>query len=332
MAYSTNDPSPPVAFLMGPTGSGKTDLAVELVERLPLEIINVDSALVYDGLDIGAARPAPEVLEKAPHRLMGFRDPAKPYSAAEFRRDALREIADIQAGGRVPLLVGGTMLYFSTLVRGLAPLPEADPKVRARLDAEARELGWPALHRRLAEVDPETAARLGPRDRQRLQRALEVHELTGIPLSRHHRVHRKDAKLLDNSGESPPDFPFTLVSMALAPASRAVLHERIALRFRKMLEQGLVEEVEGLLRRGDLDPELPALRAVGYRQVRQHLEGQYDRREMEERAIAATRQLAKRQLTWLRKWPQLHWIDSDAPDRLEQAQGLLESAVEWVFS
>lgn len=317
---------------MGPTASGKTDLAVALAERLPLEIINVDSALVYRGLDIGAARPDAETLRRAPHRLMGFRDPAEPYSAAEFREDALREIAAIHEAGRVPLLVGGTMLYFRVLRDGIAPLPAADPRVRARIDAEARERGWPALHQRLAEVDPETAARLRPHDRQRLQRALEVHELTGIPLSEHHRRQRENRKLSDNAGGVPAPFPYTLVSMALAPARRAVLHERIALRFRQMLEQGLVEEVERLYRDQGLDPDLPALRAVGYRQVCEYLDGACDRREMEERAIAATRQLAKRQLTWLRRWPELHWLDSEDPERVTRAVALLESVFQQVFS
>ena len=319
----TSDVRPPVIFLMGPTASGKTGLAVELVQRLPLEIINVDSALVYKGLDIGAAKPDADTLKKAPHRLLAFRDPAQPYSAAQFREDALREIADIHRAGKVPLLVGGTMLYFRTLLEGMTPLPAADPALRARLDAEAAELGWPAMHARLAEVDPETAARLKANDRQRLQRALEVYQLTGVPLSEHHRNDKRD-RLSDSGPDSSAGFAYTVKALALAPAERSVLHERIAVRFREMLEQGLLEEVSRLRGRGDLHADLPAMRAVGYRQVWNYLAGQYDREEMLHKAVVATRQLAKRQLTWLRSWPDLHWLESDDPALLDKALALLE--------
>lgn len=316
---------------MGPTCSGKTGAAVELVQRLPLEIINVDSALVYKGLEIGAARPEPEVLAKAPHRLLGFLDPAEPYSAARFRDDALREIADIHASGRIPLLVGGTMLYFKALQQGLADLPAASPEVREAIDAIAREHGWPEVHRLLAEVDPETAARLKPNDGQRLQRALEVYRLTGEPLSALHR--RQKAVALSDTEESPSSaFPYTATCLALAPASRALLHERIAIRFRAMLEAGLVEEVQRLKSRGDLHRELPAIKAVGYRQVWDYLDGRYSYDEMVERGIIATRQLAKRQFTWLRGWPDLEWFDADSPELIERLESRLAPLLDSVFS
>ncbi|MCK5875148.1 MAG: tRNA (adenosine(37)-N6)-dimethylallyltransferase MiaA [Alcanivoracaceae bacterium] len=321
----------PVVFLMGPTCSGKTGAAVELVQRLPLEIINVDSALVYQGLEIGAARPEPEVLAKAPHRLLGFLDPAEPYSAARFREDALREIADIHAAGRVPLLVGGTMLYFKALQQGLADLPAADPQVRAGIDAIAREHGWPEVHRLLAEVDPETAARLKPNDGQRLQRALEVYRISGEPLSALHR-RQQSVALSDTESGGLPAFPYTANCFALAPASRALLHERIAIRFHAMLEQGLVAEVEKLRQRADLHRELPAIKAVGYRQVWDYLDGRCGYEEMVERGIIATRQLAKRQFTWLRGWPDLEWFDSDAPDLIERLESRLAPLLDSVFS
>ncbi|AJD49563.1 tRNA delta(2)-isopentenylpyrophosphate transferase [Isoalcanivorax pacificus W11-5] len=319
-------PQPPVIFLMGPTCSGKTALAVALVQRLPLEIINVDSALVYRGLDIGAAKPEQEVLAKAPHRLLGFRDPAEPYSAAEFRADALREIADIHAAGRVPLLVGGTMLYFRALRDGLADMPPADEAVRARLTEDAERLGWPALHARLAQVDPEAAARLKPNDRQRLQRALEVYELTGVPLSVHHARQAPGGAAGENA------FPYTVMQLAIAPPDRALLHARIEARLHDMLAQGLVEEVRALRAEPGLHAGLPAMRSVGYRQVWEYLDGDYDYDEMVRRAVVATRQLAKRQFTWLRGWPALHWLDSDAPDLTDRALSLLESLPESVFS
>jgi tRNA dimethylallyltransferase len=321
----------PVVFLMGPTCSGKTGAAVELVQRLPVEIINVDSALVYQGLDIGAARPEPEVLAKAPHRLLGFLDPAEPYSAARFREDALREIADIHAAGRLPLLVGGTMLYFKALQQGLADLPAADPQVRADIDAIAREQGWPEVHRLLAEVDPETAARLKPNDGQRLQRALEVYRISGEPLSALHR-RQQSVALSDTEDGGLPAFPYTANCFALAPPSRALLHERIATRFRAMLEQGLVAEVERLRQRADLHRELPAIKAVGYRQVWDYLDGRYGYEEMVERGIIATRQLAKRQFTWLRGWPDLQWFDSDAPDLIKRLESRLAPLLDSVFS
>ncbi len=316
-----------VVFLMGPTCSGKTGLAVELAQRLPVSLVNVDSALVYRGLDIGAARPDADTLARAPHRLMAFRDPAEPYSAAEFRTDALAEIADIHQQGRVPLLVGGTMLYFRALQQGLADLPAADPALRTRLLAEAEEHGWPALHARLAALDPDTAARLQPTDGQRIQRALEVFELSGVPLSEHHR-RQADVELSDTGGGAHSAFPYTVISLAIAPATRELLHQRIAERFRTMLDDGFVEEVRGLRARGDLHRDLPAIKAVGYRQVWDFLDGRYSHDEMVERGIIATRQLAKRQFTWLRGWPGLHWLDSDDADLVEQAMGQLAPLIE----
>ena len=316
---------------MGPTCSGKTGAAIALVQRLPFEIINVDSALVYQGLEIGAARPSPEELSQAPHRLLGFLDPTEPYSAARFREDALAEIADIHTAGKIPLLVGGTMLYFKALQQGLANMPAADSILRAEMEAVAAEKGWPELHRQLAEVDPEAAERLKPNDGQRIQRALEVFRLTGQSLSDLHRQQRSVA-LSDSAGSSNTAFPYNTKSFALAPASRALLHERIAVRFRAMLDAGLVEEVEKLRARGDLRRELPAIKAVGYRQVWDYLDGQYGYAEMVERGVIATRQLAKRQFTWLRGWPELEWFDSDAPDLIEQLERSLAPLVDSVFS
>lgn len=291
------DLRPPVLFLMGPTASGKTALAVELVRRLPFEIISVDSAQVYREMDIGTAKPDAKTRRHAPHRLVDILDPAETYSAGQFRADALREIAAIQAAGRVPLLVGGTMLYFRALEQGLAELPAADPMVRARLAAEWAEQGGAALHARLARLDPAAAARIHPHDAQRIQRALEVYELAGRPLTElcaHPRT-----ELL----------PFRIVRLIVAPADRAVLHARIESRFRMMLEQGFVAEVERLRARGDLNPELPSMRAVGYRQAWAYLDGALDYPAMVECGIAATRQFAKRQLTWLRTESRAAWLD-----------------------
>lgn len=320
----------PVVFLMGPTCSGKTALAVELVQRLPVDIINCDSALVYDGLEIGAAKPEPDVLALAPHRLLGFRALTDPYSAAAFREDALREIEAIHANGRIPLLVGGTMLYFKALAEGLADLPAADPLVRARLAVQAEKEGWPAMHARLAAVDTITAARLKPMDSQRIQRALEVFEVSGIALSEHHR--RQSVSLSNSDAGHSSAFPYTLLTLAVAPQSRAVLHERIAVRFVQMLNAGLIAEVEQLRARGDISSELPAMKSVGYRQVWEYLDGQYDYETMVDRAVIATRQLAKRQFTWLRGWPALTWLNSDAEDFVEQAVACLAPLQESVFS
>ncbi len=322
---------PPVIFLMGPTCSGKTALAVALAREHPVSVINVDSALFYRGLDIGAARPSQEVLAEVPHGLLGIRDPANPYSVAEFRHDALHEIAAIHQKNRLPVLVGGTMLYFRALLQGLSALPPADASLRARLEREAADLGWEALHQRLKQHDPEAAARINPRDRQRLQRALEVYELTGIPMSHHHRGDGAQGELLDRAAPSFSGFPYTVTSLAVAPARRELLHQRIEQRFLGMLEAGLIEEVVALRARGDLHLGLPAMKAVGYRQAWQYLDGCYGKDEMVYRAIVATRQLAKRQFTWLRRWPGVHWLDTDSPDLIRQASGYIEPAIRRVL-
>jgi tRNA dimethylallyltransferase len=283
-----NDTLPPAIFLLGPTASGKTGAAVELVRRLPLEIISVDSALVYRGMDIGTAKPGPEVLQAAPHRMIDIRDPAEAYSAAEFRTDALAAMAEISAAGRIPLLVGGTFLYFRALEQGLTDMPASDPEIRARLEAEIRRDGLESLHARLARVDPVAAARIHATDPQRILRALEVYEQTGEPMSSLHARGRTAG------------LPYRLLKLALLPDDRAALHARIAERFHAMLVAGLIEEVRGLYLRGDLTAELPAMRAVGYRQVWAHLSGEISLEELPERAIVATRQYARRQLTWLR--------------------------------
>jgi len=282
------DHRPLAIFLMGPTASGKTALACELADRFPVELVSVDSALVYRGLDIGAAKPDAATLARHPHALIDIRDPVQPYSAAEFRDGALAAMRAITARGRVPLLVGGTGLYFRALQRGLSELPEADPALRARLTDEAACIGWPAMHARLARLDPAAAARIGPKDAQRLQRALEVIALSGRPLSELQRGGRGEA------------FPWRVLKLALLPADRAPLHARIAERFDAMLAAGFLDELRTLRARGDLHADLPAIRAVGYRQGWEHLDGQSDAAGFRERAIFATRQLAKRQITWLR--------------------------------
>ena len=316
MATDINNPAelPPAICLMGPTASGKTDLAIRLSEVLPCELISVDSALVYKGMDIGTAKPTAEELTRAPHRLIDIKDPSEPYSAAMFREDALREMAEITARGKIPLLVGGTMMYYKILRDGIAELPSADPEVRERILQDAGQYGWPELHQRLQQVDPETAERLKPRDAQRIQRALEVYETTKKPLSVWHK--EQDEERL----------PYRLINLAIAPQERSVLHERIKIRFEQMIQSGFVEEVRGLYARGDLDPSLPAIRAVGYRQVWSHLEGEMSFDKMVERGVIATRQLAKRQLTWLRGWPNVDWLDSLSPNLLDDALKVLKSA------
>ncbi len=281
--------TPPVILLMGPSAGGKDGLAVELAKEYPCDIVSVDSALVYRGMDIGTAKPDAATLACAPHRLIDILDPAQPYSAARFREDALREIADIRGRGRMPLLVGGTMLYFRVLTDGLAKLPAADAELRQALTLEGAREGWPALHRRLADTDPDTAARLHPNDAQRIQRALEVGILAGRPL----------ADLLRDATTPPLTGP--VLSIALSPTDRRWLHGRIEARFRSMLAKGFIDEVAALRSRGDLTTEHPSMRAVGYRQVWSYLEGLYDHETLLERGIASTRQFAKRQITWLRR-------------------------------
>lgn len=314
---------PPAIFLMGPTAAGKTDLALELADALPCELVSVDSALIYRGMDIGTAKPDRATLARYPHRLIDIRDPAESYSAAEFRADALAAMAEITARGRIPLLVGGTMLYFKTLLEGLADMPSADPQVRAELEARAVAEGWEALHRELAAVDPESAARIHPNDPQRLIRALEVYRLSGESMTAH-----RQRQAAQNSGADAPGMahlPYTVAQFAIAPTQRQVLHARIAQRFHLMLEQGFVEEVEALRLRGDLHAGLPSIRAVGYRQVWDYLEGRLGREDMAQRGIIATRQLAKRQFTWLRGWTALQWLDSQANDNLSRTLKYLKA-------
>jgi tRNA dimethylallyltransferase len=286
-------------FLMGPTASGKTNLAIHLAQHYPVDIISVDSSMVYCGMDIGTAKPTAAELALAPHRLIDIRDPNQPYSAADFREDALREMAEISARGRIPLLVGGTMLYFKVLKEGLADLPQANATIRAQILAQAQAEGWAAIHQQLAQVDAVTAARLKTTDSQRLQRALEVYYVTGVPLSVWHAQQQKQS------------IPYDIQQVALLPKARDVLHQRIEQRFDLMLEQGLIAEVTALKQRGDLHLDLPSMRSVGYRQVWEYLDGLYDYDEMRFRAIVATRQLAKRQHTWLRSLnDDVHQLDT----------------------
>lgn len=305
--------SAPAILLMGPTASGKTDLAIELARALGGEIVSVDSALVYRGLDIGTAKPSPALRAEIPHHLVDILDPAEPYSAGRFRRDALAAMAQARGRGRIPILVGGTMLYFRALLRGLAELPGADPAVRATLDAQAVQRGWPALHAELARVDPAAAARIRPGDSQRIQRALEVWRLTGKPLSE-----------LQAAGAAQPE-GWQFLKLALAPPTRAALHVAIGARFEAMLAAGLLGEVEALYARGDLHAGLPAIRAVGYRQLWAHLAGDCELDRAIADAVTATRRLAKRQMTWLRAEPGLHWLES-AADGLPAATGWLAGA------
>ena len=289
---------PHAIFLMGPTASGKTDLAIQLRQYLPLEIISVDSALIYKGMDIGTAKPSAQELALAPHRLIDIKDPSESYSAAEFRHDALREMQEISAQGKIPLLVGGTMLYFKALLEGLSPLPSADEKVRSEIEAKAAQFGWAALHQELAKIDPVSAQRINPNDSQRINRALEVFYLSGQTLTA-------------LSAQKSEALPYHIDQFAIAPQDRSVLHQRIEWRFHKMIEQGFQQEVEKLYSRGDLHPDLPSIRCVGYRQMWEYLRGDYDHEEMVFRGICATRQLAKRQITWLRGWKSpLQWLDS----------------------
>ncbi|MET3457374.1 tRNA (adenosine(37)-N6)-dimethylallyltransferase MiaA [Pseudomonas kilonensis] len=310
-------PLPPAIFLMGPTAAGKTDLAIELTKVLPCELISVDSALVYRGMDIGTAKPSKELLAEYPHRLIDILDPAEAYSAADFRRDALQAMAEITARGKIPLLVGGTMLYYKALVDGLADMPAADPEVRAQIEEEAARLGWQVLHEQLAVIDPESAARIHPNDPQRLSRALEVYRVSGQSMTALRQ--RQSAQSTEAAASGLQQLPYTVANLAIAPANRQVLHRRIEQRFTLMLEQGFIDEVVALRERSDLHAGLPSIRAVGYRQVWDYLDGKLTSAEMQERGIIATRQLAKRQFTWLRSWTDLHWLDSLDCDNLPRA-------------
>jgi len=296
-----------VFALLGPTASGKSALAVQLAEKLPIEIVSMDSALVYRGMDIGTAKPGAALRAQVPHHLIDIIDPDQSYSAGRWREDVISKVEEILTRKNVPLVVGGTMLYYRALTAGLDELPQADARVRGALDAEAARRGWPALHAELEKVDPKTAQRIAPNDSQRIQRALEVWRITGKPLSELQGVARKD-------------LPFELKGVALVP-ERAVLHERIGQRFDAMLRLGLIDEVKALKKKYRLSASLPSMRAVGYRQVWEYLEGKTDKETMRERAVAATRQLAKRQMTWLRSFPDLVRVDSGeaALDRLLQS-------------
>ena len=292
---------PLAIFLMGPTASGKTDLAIQLRQHLPVEVISVDSALIYRGMDIGTAKPSKAELALAPHRLIDICDPAESYSAANFRTDSLREMQEISAQGKIPLLVGGTMLYYKALLEGLSPLPSADDKVRSEIEAKAALIGWGGLHQELIKIDPISAQRINPNDSQRINRALEVFYLTGKTLT----------ELTVQKGEA---LPYDILQFAIAPEQREVLHLRIEQRFHKMIELGFQQEVEKLYRRPDLNENLPSIRCVGYRQMWEYLRGDYDHDEMVFRGICATRQLAKRQITWLRGWTSpIQWLDSLQP-------------------
>ena len=299
---------------MGPTATGKTDLAIDLCKQLPCDIISVDSALVYKGMDIGTAKPDAETLADFPHRLIDIRDPSEPYSAAEFRADALSEMAQISAAGRIPLLVGGTMLYFKALRDGLAILPESDPTIREQISQLADDKGWDEVHQQLAQVDPVSAQRIHPNDPQRLQRALEIYRISGETLTELQAKQVRENVL-----------PYDLTTLAIIPENRATLHQRIEVRFRQMLEQGFIGEVQELFERPELNLNLPSIRAVGYRQVWQHLEGTYNREQMVEKGVIATRQMAKRQLTWLRNNWQFERISMEDPEKLRETLKICSS-------
>lgn len=288
---------PPAIFLLGPTASGKSDLAMKLTSHLPVELVSVDSALVYRDMNIGTAKPDAEILRQYPHHLVDIRNPDEVYSAADFRSEVLTLMSAISERGNIPLLVGGTMLYFKVLIEGIASMPAADSAIREKIVREAETGGWQKVHQRLAEVDPESAARIHPNDPQRLQRALEIWELTGESMT---QLHKKQQNLVS--------LPFSVCQLAIIPSDRADLHRIIAARFEQMIKDGFIEEVEHLREKYDLNAELPSIKSVGYRQVWQYLEGEVDRKAMQERAIIATRQLAKRQFTWLRGWSKLKEI------------------------
>lgn len=290
-----------IIFILGPTASGKTDLAIELSRIIPSELISVDSALVYKGMDIGSAKPDPETLKVYPHRLVDIRDPTDAYSAADFVADAQAAIDEIIDAGKIPILVGGTTLYFKALIEGLEGLPPANNAIRTQIEARAEEEGWPALHKALAEVDPQTAERLHPNHNQRIQRALEVYQLTGKTLTEIH----------DSQGISEFIDKYDLRQLAIMPNDRKILHERIEIRLERMFESGFFEEVKAMYERGDLHTELPSVRAVGYRQLWSFFDDEYDLEEAKFRALVATRNLAKRQLTWLRSWPDLSVLYTD---------------------
>ncbi|MAD15565.1 MAG: tRNA (adenosine(37)-N6)-dimethylallyltransferase MiaA [Alteromonadaceae bacterium] len=307
--HTDNQQLPPAILLMGPTASGKTALAIELCQALPCEIISVDSALIYKEMDIGTAKPTAEELAQAPHRLIDILDPVQSYSVAEFRRDALAAMQDITERGRIPLLVGGTMMYYKALTDGLSTLPQADPLVRAEIEEQAEKNGWQALHQELQGIDPVSAQRIHPNDPQRLSRALEIYRISGKSMT-------------ELSLNKQPSAPYQFSQFAIAPSDRHILHDRIAQRFDIMLNSGFEAEVARLKSRADLHLDLPSMRCVGYRQMWQFLEGENNYQEMREKGLAATRQLAKRQLTWLRSWQNLHWLDTFSKDNLTNVMKL----------
>ncbi|HVS27882.1 MAG TPA: tRNA (adenosine(37)-N6)-dimethylallyltransferase MiaA [Burkholderiales bacterium] len=307
---------PPAILLIGPTASGKTTVALELMKKFPCEIISVDSAQIYRGMDIGTAKPDAGTLGRVPHHLIDILEPTERYSAAQFREDALKLMREICARGRIPLLVGGTMLYFKALREGLSELPPADPAMRAVIDAMADASGWPALHQKLSRLDPITAARLEPTDAQRIQRALEICYITGKPMSR----------VLGQSEIAA--LPYRVTAIGFTPGDRAVLHQRIGERFGRMLANGLIGEVESLRSRYDLNRWLPSMRCVGYRQVWQYLDGEFDQQQMREKGVAATRQLAKRQLTWLRSMAEVKTFDCLTANLPQKVETYLETILE----
>jgi len=304
---------PKAIFLMGPTAAGKTALAMDLYDKLPCELISVDSALIYKDMNVGTAKPTAAELRKYPHHLVNIIDPSESYSAAQFREDVLPLMQDIVARGKIPVLVGGTMMYFNALTKGMAKLPQADEGIRAEITQTAERDGWPAVHKLLQEVDPESAARLAPNDSQRLQRALEVHRISGKTLTMHWQE-QKQQKL-----------PFDVLNLAIMPKERKTLHQRIEQRFSLMLEQGFIAEVQALYDRGDLNLEMPSMRCVGYRQAWMYINGEIDHKTMIEKGVVATRQLAKRQITWLRSWQDLHWFDLESTDLTARVLKLLDS-------
>ncbi len=324
MTTNFDSNKPPVFFVMGPTASGKTDLAMELCKNIPADIISVDSTLVYRQMNIGTAKPTADELEQFPHRLVDICDPSEPYSAANFCADAEREIDDIVNKGRIPILVGGTMMYFKALLDGLADMPESDPAVRKAIAAEAEVHGWPVLHEQLKKIDPDYAGQLHPNHSQRISRALEVYRISGTTMTefRARQASNKDSdvQLFANR--------FHVIPLALLPDDRVILHQRIEQRFLAMLEQGFIDEVRALYGRGDLHLDLPSMRAVGYRQVWQYLDEQYDYQTMIDKSLAATRQLAKRQLTWLRDWPDLQSFPVDQGMK----QSTLQKKVELILN
>ena len=295
-----------VIFLMGPTAAGKTDLAIQLAPNFPIDIISVDSAMIYRGMEIGTGKPSKDILQNVPHKLIDICDPTESYSAAQFRQDALTAIKNSLLHQRIPLLVGGSMLYFNALSKGLANLPEADEEIRNRLQTQLAEKGLHEMHQRLQKIDSNAALRIHPNDPQRIIRALEVYEITGKSLTAHFNQQAKET------------FPYSVLQIAIAPTQREQLHERIALRFQAMLNQGLVEEVKLLREKFTLTANFPSMRTVGYRQVCQYLENQLSYTEMQDRGVVATRQLAKRQLTWLRHWENLCWFASDDEKLLQK--------------